>query len=150
MTLYVFLLPLMFFLIFSLVRLCYLCWLQHWPGRSAATARRTPIRHLLKPRTPRDCPACRLFSTLSSVGEPAPPPVRPWCEVKSRRGAPKRLNTEGFACPNRKCPTSASQTRTSTLWLAMAHMVALSRSRHFVARPAAPRSLLSTTPPCTV
>ena len=28
---------------------------------------------------------------------------RPWCEVKSRRGAPKRVNTEGFACPNRKC-----------------------------------------------
>ena len=30
-------------------------------------------------------------------------PVRPWCEVKSRRGAPKRIDTEGFACPNRKC-----------------------------------------------
>ena len=29
--------------------------------------------------------------------------MRPWCEVKSRRGAPKRVNTEGFACPNRKC-----------------------------------------------
>ena len=47
MTLYVFLLPLMFFLIFSLVRLCYLYWLHHWPVRSAATARRTSIRHLL-------------------------------------------------------------------------------------------------------
>jgi IS1 family transposase len=30
--------------------------------------------------------------------------VRPWCEVKSRRGAPKRVNTEGFACPNHQCP----------------------------------------------
>jgi len=29
--------------------------------------------------------------------------VRPWREVKSRRGAPKRVKTEGFACPNRKC-----------------------------------------------
>jgi IS1 family transposase len=29
--------------------------------------------------------------------------VRPWCEVKSRRGAPKRVDTEGYACPNRKC-----------------------------------------------
>jgi hypothetical protein len=28
---------------------------------------------------------------------------RPWREVKSRRGAPKRVNTEGFACPNRQC-----------------------------------------------
>jgi IS1 family transposase len=30
-------------------------------------------------------------------------PVRPWREVKSRRGAPKRVNTAGFACPNRSC-----------------------------------------------
>jgi IS1 family transposase/transposase-like protein len=29
---------------------------------------------------------------------------RPWCEVKSRRGAPKRVNTEGSACPNQMCP----------------------------------------------
>ena len=28
---------------------------------------------------------------------------RPWSEVKSRRGAPKRIDTEGFACPNRQC-----------------------------------------------
>jgi hypothetical protein len=38
--------------------------------------------------------------------KPAPLPVRPWREVKSRRGAPKRVNTEGFACPNRKCLSS--------------------------------------------
>jgi transposase-like protein len=30
-------------------------------------------------------------------------PVRPWREVKSRRGAPKCVNTEGFACPNQQC-----------------------------------------------
>jgi IS1 family transposase/transposase-like protein len=29
---------------------------------------------------------------------------RPWREVKSRRGAPKRIDTQGFACPNRNCP----------------------------------------------
>jgi len=58
------------------------------------------------PRSPRDCPACCLASTLSSGVEPAPPPVRPWHEVKSRRGAPKRVNSQGFACPNRKCPHS--------------------------------------------
>ena len=32
-----------------------------------------------------------------------PVPVRPWREVKSRRGAPKRIHTEGFACPNQQC-----------------------------------------------
>src|SRR5512142_2343856 len=29
---------------------------------------------------------------------------RPWREMKSRRGAPKRVNTEGFAC---RCPQGA-------------------------------------------
>ena len=29
--------------------------------------------------------------------------MRPWSEVKSRRGAPKRIDTEGFACPNPQC-----------------------------------------------
>jgi len=60
-------------------------------------------RHL-KPRCPDDCPACRLASTASSSGGPAPLPVRSWCEVKSRRGAPKRRDTQGFACPNPHCP----------------------------------------------
>ncbi len=64
---------------------------------------RTTVQRLLKPRSPLDCPACRLASTLSSGVKPAPPPVRPWREVKSRRGAPTRVKTEGFACPNRKC-----------------------------------------------
>jgi transposase-like protein len=31
--------------------------------------------------------------------------VRRWPEVKSRRGAPKRRDTEGFACPNHRCPS---------------------------------------------
>jgi len=53
---------------------------------------------------PLDCPACRISSTLSSGVEPAPLPVRPWREVKSRRGAPKRIDTQGFACPNHRCP----------------------------------------------
>jgi IS1 family transposase len=33
---------------------------------------------------------------------PLRPPL-PWREQKSRRGAPKRINTQGFACPNRMC-----------------------------------------------
>lgn len=53
-----------------------------------------------KPRTPLDCPICR---QCSSDVRPAPAPVRPWGEVKSCRGAPKRVNTAGFACPNQQC-----------------------------------------------
>src|SRR5258708_4610017 len=106
MTFHLFLLLLLFCLMLYLARHCHLSWCHHCSAQLRAAARHTPIRRLLKPCTPRDCPACRLFSTLSSVVEPAPSPVRPWREVKSRRGAPKRLNTEGFACPNRNCPYS--------------------------------------------
>lgn len=95
---------LVFFLLFSLARLCALCWPHHDPAQSRAAAKlRSRLPRLLKPRTPADCPACRLASPASSAGGPAPLPVRPCYEVKSRRGAPKRVNTEGFACPNRKC-----------------------------------------------
>ncbi len=104
MMLHVFLLLLVFFLMLTLARLCSLCWSHHCPAQSAAAARQTPIQRLLKPRSPHDCPACRLTCTHSPVMGPAPPPVRPWCEMKSRRGAPKRVNTQGFACPNRNCP----------------------------------------------
>ena len=106
MTFHVFLLLLVCVLMFSLARLRFLCWPHHGPAQSAAATRHTPLQRLLKPRTPHDCPACRLASTLSSGVGPVPPPVRPWREVKSRRGAPKRVNTEGFACPNQECPYS--------------------------------------------
>ncbi len=29
--------------------------------------------------------------------------MRPWREVKSRRGAPKHIDTQGYACPNHQC-----------------------------------------------
>jgi len=102
MNLHVYLL--VFFLLFSLTLLWVLCWLYPGPAPSGAAAKlRTKLHRLLKPRTPGDCPICRLPGTLSSGGGPAPGPVRPWREVKSRRGAPKRIPTDGFACPNPQC-----------------------------------------------
>src|SRR5215472_1790739 len=83
-----------------LVLLWRLCRLHLPPSPSQAGSRRTPLHRLLKPRTALDCPICRL--TLSGM-RPAPAPVRPWCEAKSRRGAPKRIHTDGFACPNQQC-----------------------------------------------
>jgi hypothetical protein len=83
---------------------CHLSWPHHCPPHSRAAAKmRSTVQRLPKPRSPLDCPACCLASTLSSVAEPVPLPGRPWREMKSRRGAPKRVNTEGFACPNRQC-----------------------------------------------
>jgi IS1 family transposase len=96
----VFVFLLVFFLILSLALLWRLSWLHHQPSHSQAGRRRTLVHRLLKPRTPLDCPLCRL---CSSDVRPASAPVRPWCEVKSRRGAPKRIHTEGFACPNQQC-----------------------------------------------
>jgi hypothetical protein len=78
-------------------------WLRLQPSHSRGGAKRTTRQRLLKPRCPHDCPACRLASTPSLGGGPAPLPVRPWSEVKSRRGAPKRIHTDGFACPNQQC-----------------------------------------------
>src|SRR5215470_8832944 len=87
MTFHVFLFLLSVCLLLSLALLWRLGWLPLHPSHSAVASRRNPVHRLLKPRTPLDCPSCRLGSTSSSGGEPSP--VRPWCEVKSRRGAPK-------------------------------------------------------------
>jgi IS1 family transposase len=90
-------------LLLSLARLRRLGWFPLRPSSSRGGAKCTTLHRLLKPRSPDDCSACRLASTPSSYGGPAPAPVRPWSEVKSRRGAPKHVNTEGFACPNQQC-----------------------------------------------
>jgi len=103
MVLHVFVFLHMVCLLLSLALLWCLDWLHFRPSSSRGRTKRTTLQRLLKPRTPLDCPACRLASTASSGVEAASPPVRPWREVKSRRGAPKRVNTEGYACPNRKC-----------------------------------------------
>jgi IS1 family transposase len=68
--------------------------------QSSATA---SGHRVLKPRTPDDCSACRRESIRSLAALPPPPAVRPWREHKSRRGAPRRIPTDGFACPNRAC-----------------------------------------------
>ena len=102
MAVHVFVFLLMSFLLFCLARLGRLDWFRLRPSSSPGEVKHTRL-HRLKPRSPADCPACRLASAASSVEGPAPRPVRPWPEVKSRRGAPKRVNTQGFACPNQQC-----------------------------------------------
>jgi hypothetical protein len=79
------------------------CQLSRW--RTAALT--TTVRRLrpegTRPRTPDDCPACRRQRT--ALTETAAPRtlVRPWRALKSRRGAPKPIDTQGLACPNRTC-----------------------------------------------
>jgi hypothetical protein len=90
-------------LLLSLALLWHFCWFPLRPSQSRGGAIHSTAQRLLKPRIPLACPDCRLSCTHSSQVEPVPVPVRPWSEVKSRRGAPKRRPTAGFACPDQQC-----------------------------------------------
>ncbi len=101
MVLHVFVVLLVVCLLLCLALLWRLDWFPFWSSSSPGEAKRTTHQRLLKSRTPDDCSACRHATTPASAVGPAP--VRPWREIKSRRGAPRRVNTEGYACPNQKC-----------------------------------------------
>jgi IS1 family transposase len=73
------------------------CRRQHPPSHTAA------VQRLLKPRTPDNCPICCQQAAVTPSCAPVQPTVTPWREIRSRRGAPKRIATQGFACPNRTC-----------------------------------------------
>ncbi len=62
------------------------------------------IPRQLKPYSPSDCAACRAAGVdpLSFLPAPAAPPP-PWSHLKSRRGRPKTIPAQGFACPNPAC-----------------------------------------------
>ncbi len=82
----------------ALTRIWQRC--HHSPVRELAVT--ATVQRLLKPRPPDDCPACHQ-ATAPTPETGMRLPVQPWREIKSRRGAPKRINTQGFACPNRRC-----------------------------------------------
>jgi hypothetical protein len=87
-----------------------IAWRSHLPlPRHPAVLPKLP--RLLKPRTPLDCPACCSSVPCPTLHAPVRPSVRPWCEIKSRRGAPKRIPTPGFACPEPTCETAVLATK---------------------------------------
>jgi hypothetical protein len=100
MTFHVFLFLLVVCLLLSPALLWRLCWLPLQPSRSPAGSRHTPLHRLLRPRTPLGVPS--VASPPQVLDQPLRK-SRPWSEVKSRRRAPKRVITEGFACPNQQC-----------------------------------------------
>ena len=81
----------------TLVLLGWCC--RHGWRRALPRLPRRPQR--LHPSTPADCPHCRLAAT-PCPGLPAPI-VRPWREGRSRRGAPRRVPTDGYACRRPGC-----------------------------------------------
>src|SRR5215469_15151170 len=147
MTLYLFLL--LFFLMLCLAQIWHFDLPHHYSARSSRGAAHAMVQRLLKPRNPGDCPICRLSCTFPLVVGLAPAPIRPWREVKSRRGAPKQINTEGSACPNHEC---------SYFGITDSHIHALvvdgkhghaERIQPFRVLPATPRSVPNATPHCT-
>ena len=68
---------LMYLLILSLGLLWSHGWLPLQPSHFKTGAVRTTMHRLLKPRTPDDCPLCRLATTPSLGAGPAPGSVRP-------------------------------------------------------------------------
>jgi hypothetical protein len=74
MVLHVVLFLVVFLLFLGLALLWRLSWPHLQPSRSQAGRRRALVHRLLKPRTPLDCPVCRL--ALPGV-EPASTPIRP-------------------------------------------------------------------------
>jgi len=77
-------------------------WCRRWRRQSRTAS--AQLTRLLKPRTPDACPLCRQQAATAPALLSPRPPVPPWSTIKSRRGAPKRIDTQGFACPNRSCP----------------------------------------------
>jgi hypothetical protein len=103
--------PLDGLLLLALVLLLFGVWLYQRSRCSQASSCPQAAHHALvprrlRPRSPLECPACCLASGSSQEKEPTRAPMRPWRELKSRRGAPKRVNTQGVACPNRACSYS--------------------------------------------
>src|SRR3712207_6219456 len=88
-----------------LLAVCIALLIIHWwcysPRPEAAVIAAT-VELRLNPRPPYDCPACRQSAATTTA--PASLSVQPWCARKSRRGAPKRILTDWFACPTRTCP----------------------------------------------
>ncbi len=88
-------------MLLGLIGLAYAWHLCH--RSRACTNVPTTIQRLLKPRRPDDCPACCQQDPSPTGATATRPPVTPWCATKSRRGAPKRIATQGFACPTPSC-----------------------------------------------
>jgi hypothetical protein len=96
MAFHVFVFLLVFFLILSLALLWRLCWFHLRPSSSRGGAKRSRLQHLLKPRCPDDCPACRLASTPSSAGGPAPADVASLARGQKLPGSTQAREHRGF------------------------------------------------------
>jgi hypothetical protein len=102
MTLHVFVLFVCFCML-TVACLCYLYWSHHNSSPSKGRLRSLVLRRL-KPRSPLACPLCCRTSGGSSGQELSSRAVRPWREIKSRRGARHPRADRGLCLPKQCVP----------------------------------------------
>jgi hypothetical protein len=76
------------------------CLVPSWPSSSPGGAKRGTLHRLLKPR----CPACRLASTASSDGEPAPADVASVARGEKPAGSSQAQRHPGLRLSQPKLP----------------------------------------------
>src|SRR5579871_3720456 len=91
-------------LVLVVVRSAVVVWQRRrcCPTHRRAQGRVARVSPPWRPRSPADCTLCRA-QTTRPVQPAVAPTVQPWRERKSRRGAPKRVATAGYACPSPAC-----------------------------------------------
>jgi hypothetical protein len=72
---------------------------RYWAERKPKIKR--PFK--LRPKSPEDCPCCVAGVELRQVNETSLFEVSAWAESKKPGGPKKRIDTEGYACPNTEC-----------------------------------------------
>ncbi|MEL6269327.1 MAG: hypothetical protein AAFV33_16250 [Chloroflexota bacterium] len=85
--------------------LLYIGWMQDMyllTGKPTPALEKPKKKRNLKPKSPKDCPYCQ-SEHLGGCVYPEIGGVRPWQEVKSKRGRPKTYSSEGYACVNEAC-----------------------------------------------
>ena len=89
-------------IVFTLIVVSLLCWLLYHRAickRDDIEGDGAPPRRRLRPRSPKDCPQCQ----CEHSPEEHQKEVIPWSQVKSKRGRPKELVSDGQSCPNHDC-----------------------------------------------
>jgi len=81
----------------------WMVWRPWWQGQRARAAEQgEPKERHIHPRSPKDCPQCAAQHGQCSEPE-KPREVEAWGKRKSRRGRPKRVESDGYCCTNEAC-----------------------------------------------
>lgn len=82
-----------------------LWWSQNPPVKLSCSRAKAKIdKKRPSPRTPLDCLHCQAQAkTLELPTQVTAEPILAYNQTKSNRGHPKKIPTQGYACPNPKC-----------------------------------------------